>query len=424
MITEIISVGTEVLMGNILNSNAKNLAKICNENGHYVYYHTVVGDNYKRAGQVINNAIKRADLIIVCGGLGPTDDDITISVIADQLSRTLIYDFEIEKNLKKYLNTDKIPDNILKQAYKIDGAKVLPNEHGSAHGNLVKIDTGKFIAVIPGPPNECLPMFIKHVIPELVKYSQPAVISKVIKLHNIDEASSVKIIDNMIKEQSDPTIAPYCKFMEVQFRISSSDKDTDVANKKIELMADKLKKFFGNNIYSFSENYNLEDEIYRLLDSNNLTISLAESCTGGMLSSKLINVEGISKYLKSSYVTYSNESKINILGVKAESINRYSPVSINVVREMLDGLFSLTGTDISIAISGVAGPGNDEYGNAEGFIVIGIRVKDDYDIKAYKFDGNRNQNREMATTAALIQLRNKILKLKNNYLSLYETNKE
>lgn len=415
MKTEIICVGTEVLMGDIVNTNAQNISKIAARNGHYVYYSSVVGDNYSRAYEVINIAILRSELIIISGGLGPTEDDITLKVVADIIGKDLVYDKNIEKNIMSFLNTYEVTDNIKKVSMKIQGAKILNNLHGTAHGNIIEFNDS-IIVVLPGPPSECLPM-LESCIKLFDDKSEEKLISKTIKLTNIPEAKAARILGNIITEQTDPTIAPYCKFMEVQFRITTRKDDSHI--KRIE---NKLDDYFGNNIFSKSENYFIEDDIYRLILEQKLTISLAESCTGGMIASTLINVSGMSNCLKESYITYSSSAKKCLLNVKSDTINKYGEASCEVVTEMLGGLIEKTGSDSAIAVSGISGPNSDISNKKVGYTVIGTYIKDKgFIIKEYMFDGNRNQNRTMATKAALIQYRNHLLKLNNEYDIIYST---
>ncbi len=419
MVTDILCIGTEVLMGNIVNTNAQNISKICIKNGHYVLHHHVVGDNYKRAFNMVKSSLKQCECIIISGGLGPTDDDITLKVVSDVIGAKLVYSKKAEEHIKCFLNLDKLETNLFKQTYIINGATLLYNDNGTALGQLIKYDN-KIIIIIPGPPNECLPMLENYAMPLLKDYADVPVYSKMVKITNIEESTAANMIDDIIKKQTDPTIAPYCKFMEVDFRISSAASSEEEANNKIDNVIDILKKNFNNNIFAYDEKEFIEDDIYRLLNEFGYRISVAESCTGGLLSSKLVNIPGISKFFNSGYITYSDEAKIKELKVNKDTLIKYSAVSINVVNEMIEGLIDKTSANVCIAISGVAGPGNDNRNNEEGKIIIGTFVKNkDKMINTYYFNGSRTENINMATKAALIQLRNHILDLNNNYLRIY-----
>lgn len=410
MKAEIITIGTEVLMGDITNTNAKNISKICSENGHYVYYTTVVGDNFDRACEVLELAKKRSDLIIIGGGLGPTEDDITRSVVAKVFNLNLIYDKEIERHMLDFYKTDKLVNICYRQALKFQGSKFLKNPYGSACGYRIDIDN-KVVLVLPGPPSECLPMLKKEI--KNVPSKEKKLFSKTLKLINICEHDIAYKLSDIIKKQSNPTLALYCGFMDVRIRITANAYDEKEANSMINPIVKMIEKKFGKNIYAYSEKEGIEDALVNLLKDKGYKISLAESCTGGMIASQIINVSGASDVIENSFITYSPNAKSEILNIDKDLLAEFGVYSSFTATSMLKGLSQITDAQCLISITGVS----DIDDEIAGITYIGTCVNNEYKIKKYQLHGNcRNENRSMATRVALIQLYNQILGLVNTYV--------
>ena len=410
MTVELISVGTEILLGNIVNTNAAYLAEQCAGLGLSCYYQTVVGDNEERLAQTIKTALGRADIVILSGGLGPTKDDLTKETAAKVLGRTMRMDEHSKERIKEYFTKRKIEltDNNWKQAMVPEGAIVVDNANGTAPGIIIE-DNGKRVILLPGPPNELIPMFENSIYPYLCEAEPGTIYSKTVKLCGIGESKAETMVADLIAEQSNPTIAPYAKTGEVHLRITAKAADEKEAKKLIKPVVKELKNRFGMNVYTTDENITLEQSVVDLLLANNLTVTTAESCTGGLLSAKLINVPGVSEVFKSGHVTYSNKAKHKLLGVKKPSLDKYGAVSESVAKEMAKGAAASSKADVAVAITGIAGPEGGSEAKPVGLVYIACSVCGKIKVKEYNFSGNRNKIREGSVIAALTLMRQCIL---------------
>ena len=412
MVAEIISVGTELLLGNIVNTNAKYLAVKCAEAGLSMYYQSVVGDNEQRLSEALKTSLSRSDVIILTGGLGPTKDDLTKEVVAKVTNRNLVRDEKIKATIEEYMSrrgSKVIPESNWKQADVIEGAIVLENANGTAPGLIVEMEENKCIVLLPGPPGEMEPMFQNSVL-EYFKSKQPqTLVSVMIKIAGIGESAAEEMVSDLIENQSNPTIAPYAKLSEVHFRITASAETEEEATQLIKPVVKEFKKRFGENIYSLKEEENLEDVIVKLLKKHDLTISTAESCTGGLLTSRLVNVAGVSEVLKQGFITYTNKSKRKYLDVNKQTLKKYGAVSEETVKEMVKGAAIGTDSDTAIAISGIAGPEGGTEEKPIGTVYIGCYANEKCKIKRFNFIGNRNKIRESSVNASLDMLRRLIL---------------
>lgn len=410
MTVELISVGTEILLGNIVNTNAAYLAEQCAGLGLSCYYQTVVGDNEERLAQTIQTALERADIVILSGGLGPTKDDLTKETAAKVLGRTMQMDEHSKERIKEYFTKRKIEltDNNWKQAMVPEGAIVVDNANGTAPGIIIE-DNGKRVILLPGPPNELIPMFETSIYPYLCEAEPGIIYSKTVKLCGIGESKAETMVADLISEQSNPTIAPYAKTGEVHLRITAKAEDEKEAKKLIKPVVKELKNRFGMNVYTTDETITLEQAVVDLLLANNLTVTTAESCTGGLLSAKLINVPGVSEVFKSGHVTYSNKAKHKLLGVKKPSLDKYGAVSESVAKEMAKGAAVSSKADVAVAITGIAGPEGGSDAKPVGLVYIACSVCGKIKVKEYNFSGNRNKIRESSVIAALTLMRQCIL---------------
>ncbi len=412
---ELISVGTEILLGNITNTNAAFLSEMCARLGISLYYQTVVGDNEKRLKEVVKQACDRSQVVIITGGLGPTEDDITKEVTASILGYKLVEDAHTKKRIegffKKYIKNQgnkKITENNWKQAMVPKGAIVLDNQNGTAPG-LIMEQGDKKVILLPGPPGEMQPMFMESVYPYLHK-SQPEVIySQMVKICGIGESQVDDEIKDLLRKQKNPTIAPYAKIGEVHLRVTAKAKDEKEAKKMCKPIVRELKARFGKNIYTTEEDKTLEESVVELLSDQGLTLATAESCTGGMFSARIVNVPGASKILKEGFVTYTDRAKRKRLLVKKGTLAKEGAVSAKTAKEMAKGGCFTSGADVCVSITGIAGPEGGSKEKPVGTVFMACCYQGDVNVKEYHFSGSRNKIREYVTVSALILLRDTIL---------------
>lgn len=378
MITELISVGTEILLGNIVNTNSAYLSEKCALLGLSVYYQDVVGDNEGRMRDVIRTALDRSDVVILTGGLGPTEDDITKEVTADLMGMPLKEDSHSRKLIDKYLKEyeknnpqRRITKNNYKQAMVPEGAIVLDNHNGTAPG-LILEKKGKTAILLPGPPNELKPMFEEYVVPYLQKNQPEIIVSQMVKISGIGESQVAEEIQDLIESQTNPTIAPYAKTGEVHLRVTASAENEKACRKLIKPVVKELKKRFGENVFATDESKTLEEAVIDLLKEKDLKLSLAESLTGGMIAQRIVNVSGASEVFGYGFVTYSNKAKHKCLGVKKRTLKEQGAVSAKCAREMAKGACKASGADISISVTGLAGPGGGTKGNSGWYCIYGL----------------------------------------------------
>lgn len=410
MTVEIICVGTEILLGNIVNTNAAYLAEQCASLGLTNYFQTVVGDNEERLSMVLKTAMDRSDIVILSGGLGPTEDDLTKEVAAKICEKKLVTDDHSMECIAEYFaKKDIVPtENNWKQAFVPEGAMVLDNHNGTAPGIIIESKQAKVI-LLPGPPGELIPMFEESVVPYLQKLTSEVIISQTVKICGVSESKAETMVKDLIDTQTNPTIATYAKTGEVHIRVTASATNVKEANKLIKPMVKELKTRFGNDIYTTDKDTTLEKAVVDLLIANKLTFTCAESCTGGMLAARLINIPGVSEVIKSGYITYSNKAKRRVLGVKKATLQKYGAVSEQTAEEMVKGLSLITKSDVAVGITGIAGPDGGTEEKPVGLVYIACMVKGTITVKEFHLQGNRAKIRESATSAALMLMRTCIL---------------
>jgi nicotinamide-nucleotide amidase len=316
MRAEILAVGTELLLGNIVNTNAQYIAKRLADLGIEVYHQAVIGDNPKRLMDAYTAAFKRADLVITTGGLGPTKDDLTKEVAFDYFGKEAVLHKDILDNIEEYfkkINRNMVESN-KKQAYFPMDVLILKNNHGTAPGCIIE-EGNKTLIVLPGPPREMKHMFEDYVIPYLTKYQDGILVSRVLRIIGIGESAAAEMIEDLIDKGKNPTIATYAKESEVTIRITAKANTEEEAEKLIVPVEEEIRKRLGIAVYGEGETQ-IEEVVGKILVDNKLTISTAESCTGGLLAGKIINYPGISTVFKEGVITYSNESKKRDLRLK------------------------------------------------------------------------------------------------------------
>ena len=410
MKAEIIAIGTEILLGDIVNSNAQYLAQELAALGIDMYYQQVVGDNENRILHAFDEAYSRSDIIITTGGLGPTDDDLTKEVAAKYFNKELLPDEESIEKIKGYFNfrQRKMTENNLKQGLIPEGAIIIKNNNGTAPGVIIE-ESNKIMIILPGPPKEMKPMFEETVRPYLQKKSDSVLVSKMIKILGSGESAVAEDVKDLMDAQTNPTIAPYAKEVGVMLRVTAKAETEEEALRLITPIEDQIKERLGDNVYA-TEDIGIEEVVAKLLIEKKLTISTAESCTGGMIASTLINYPGISEVFLEGAVTYSNEAKHKRLGVKNETLDKYGAVSEETAREMAIGIAKTAGTDVSIVTTGIAGPGGGTEEKPVGLVYVGVYVQGEVTIQKCIFNGNRSRVRLQATMTGLDMLRRILIK--------------
>ena len=415
MIAEIVTVGTEILLGNIVNTNSAYLAVECANLGLTVYYQSVVGDNEERMKAVIRTALDRSDVVILTGGLGPTKDDLTKEVTAEVMGMPLVKDAHSKERIERYMKEYKknnpqrrITSNNYKKALVPEGALVLDNHNGTAPGLILEKD-GKIAVLLPGPPGELKPMFTEEVYPYLRKKQPEIIYSQMVKICGIGESQVAEDIQDMIEAQTNPTIAPYAKVGEVHLRITAKASDEKEGKKLIKPVVRELKRRFGKNIFATEAEKTLEEAVVDMLRDQRLSLALAESCTGGEIASRIVNVPGASEVFTHGFVTYSNRAKRKCLGVKKTTLKLEGAVSAKCAKEMAKGGCNAAEADICLSITGLAGPGGGTKETPVGTVFMGCCYNGKVVTREFHFTGNRTKIRQQATAHALAFLRECIM---------------
>ena len=411
MVVELISVGTELLLGNIVNTNARYLSEKCAMLGLSVYYQTTVGDNRERMAGVIKTALDRADMIILNGGLGPTEDDITTEACAEVMGARLVEDLTVKAHLEEWYKLrmkSELPESNWGQALVPEGAVIFENHNGTAPGLAVEKD-GKIAILLPGPPGEMYPMFEEQVCPYIQGKQSGIIRSQMIKICGFGESKVEEMLLDLIDSQTNPTIATYAKTKEVHIRVTARAETDEEAKKILKPVVKEIKKRFGNAVYTTDENETLEDVVVRLLTKYDLTVTTAESCTGGLLAGRLVNVPGASEVFRQGFITYSNKAKRKQLDVSKTTLRKYGAVSEQTAKEMATGGVFATDADICIAVTGVAGPDGGTPEKPVGLVYIACYMKDSVQVEEYHFNGNREKVREQTVVQALDLLRRSVL---------------
>jgi len=373
---EIIAVGSELLLGQIVNTNARFISQQLAELGINVYFHTVVGDNPDRLLSAIHTAEKRANIIIFTGGLGPTKDDLTKETIAQHLAKNLVFDQHALASIELYFaRTNRVmTENNRKQALVLEGSNILPNDHGMAPGMVLETN-GKTYMLLPGPPKEMEPMFHQYGCKALVSKDaeNEKIVSRVLRFFGIGEAALETEIIDIIDAQSNPTIAPLAGDGEVTLRLTAKHVDEGVAESMLDEVEKAISQRVGQYIYGYDDT-SLLAELTKVLKERSLTVTAAESLTGGLFQKEITSIAGASSVFKGGVVCYSNEVKHKLLQVKQETLENDGAVSEQCAIELAENTALLLGADIGISFTGVAGPDELE-GKPVGTVYIGVAIK-------------------------------------------------
>lgn len=370
----ILTVGTEILFGEITNTNSVYLSRRLNDMGIDVLYHYTVGDNPGRLAEIIGTAFKDCDIVITTGGLGPTQDDMTKEIACQVMGDHLVMHDDILDFIRNRLLAYKaeMSENNVKQALLPSRCRVFFNDAGTAPGFALE-NEGQWIACMPGPPKEMTRMFEKSVVPWLEELTDGCLVYKEIRTFGIGESDLETALLPVIDGQTDPTVATYAKNGECAVRVASKRQSREEAEQAIAEMIEKVGHYVGEYIYS-TEGEEFSVVVGNKLMSSGLTIAAAESCTGGMFGAALTDIPGISAVFDRSLVTYSNQAKIDELGVKPETLEQYGAVSEQTALEMAEGVRRKAGTDIGISVTGIAGPDGDTEDKHVGLVYIGLSL--------------------------------------------------
>ena len=397
MVVELICVGTELLLGNIVNTNAAYLSEKCALLGLSMYHQSVVGDNAERLKESLETALNRSDVVILSGGLGPTQDDLTKETAAEVMGIPLKEDPHSRERIEEYFKNSQykvITDNNWKQALVPEGAIVLDNENGTAPGIIME-KNGKSVILLPGPPGELIPMFEGKVYDYLNKLQPEIIYSTMVRICGLGESFVENEIRDLIDNQTNPTIATYAKIGQVDLRVTAKAASEKEAAKLAKPMLKELVKRFGDHIYTMDEHKSLEEVIVHFLKERSLTLTTAESCTGGMIAARITDVPGASEVFKQGLVTYSNRAKRKLLDVKKTTLKEYGAVSEKTAKEMAKNGAFITGSDACVSVTGTAGPTGGTEEKPVGLVYIGCCYNNKTVVKEFtsKVSARRSASR-------------------------------
>ena len=407
MKAEILCVGTELLLGDIVNTNAAFIAKKLASLGIYCYYQSVVGDNPARLSVSLSESLGRSELIIMTGGLGPTYDDLTKETVARHFGRELELHEHSLKRIRDRLTRIKCPitENNLKQAYMPVGAVVFDNDYGTAPALAIEdhIDdpaNRRVVIMLPGPPREMEPMFDECIVPYLRKFSEDILVSSTVHIYGMGESAVEDKLRALMESAVNPTVAPYCKEGEVQLRVTASGKDEETCRALIAPVIEQIYSVLGDVIYGV-DIPSLQHLIVSKLAKTGKKLAVAESCTGGYIAKSITDVAGSSAVFDCGVVTYANSMKEKLLGVSADTLDKYGAVSPQCAEEMARGAAKLAGADYAIATTGIAGPGGGTAEKPVGLVYVGIYAEGNTTVHKLQLGRGGSDEREVIRSAAV-----------------------
>ncbi len=403
---ELIAVGTELLLGNIANTDAQMISQGLSQLGINVYYHTVVGDNPQRVRQAVDIARGRADILITTGGLGPTCDDLTKVAVAQAFGKELVYHEPSAQRIRERFAQRGTPvtENNFQQAMVPEGCTVLDNDWGTAPGVAFQAD-GTHVLMLPGPPRECAMMFRHRALPYLQKLSDGVIASRTVKTFGIGESAAEALLRDLMNALHNPTLAPYAKPTGTELRITAHAPTREEALRLIAPVEEQVKAILGDKVIGVDVD-SLEEVCFALLKDRGLTVGTAESCTGGLLAKLLTDLPGSSALFRGGVVSYTNGVKAGLLGVPQDLLDRYGAVSPQVAEAMARGAKAALGCDIALSTTGVAGPDADDRGNPIGLVYLGLAWGDQCRVTEFRAGPvERERVRRQAAQTALDLLR-------------------
>lgn len=412
MRAEIISVGTELLLGQIVDTNAAYLSKLLPEFGIDMHYRVTVGDNETRLTDALRLALSRADVVFTIGGLGPTEDDLTRETVAKVVGDEMVLDREFESQLRQFFAARGIqmPETNLKQALVPKRGRALTNPLGTAPGAAFETESGKVVIVLPGPPREFIPMVDERVAPylrELVGESAAIIRSRVLRLAGIGESSVEEMVKHLLRN-ANPTLAPYASPGEVHLRVTAKAASVAEADAMIQEMDEKLVSILGDRVFG-RDGETLEKVVVESLIRRKLTLAIAESCTGGLIANRITDVPGCSAAFLTGVVSYSNEAKKELLGVPQELLDKHGAVSEEVARAMAEGTRRVSEADVGLSTTGIAGPDGGTPTKPVGLVYIAVATDKATVVQRHQFAGGRLDIKQRASQTALDMLRTHLL---------------
>lgn len=408
MNAEILSVGTELLLGHTVNTDTAIVARELSTIGINVLYCATVGDNPGRLQEAVHAALSRSDILITTGGLGPTGDDLTKETVAAAAGKRLVLHEECLRRIEEYFKGRQWGESQKKQAWLPEGCIVLPNDVGTAPGCVFKTDTGKTVVMLPGPPSELLPMLTRYAIPCLSGDEQGIIVSQNIHVFGIGEGSVAELIDDLM-QGANPTAATYAKENEMFIRVTARAATEEEARRMMEPLSSEIEKRVGSYVYA-DDCESLEELAVRELLRAGKTLATAESCTGGLLAKRITDISGASQVFEMGAVTYANRIKEQVLGVSHATLTAHGAVSEETAREMAQGIRKSAGSDLGIGITGIAGPGGGTEEKPVGLVYIALSDGEGTWVRKMvpgnlKRPRSRNWQRNMAASHALDMVR-------------------
>lgn len=408
MNAELIAVGTEILLGDIVNTDAQLISQGLSELGINVFYQTVVGDNPARLRHVVETARDRADIIITTGGLGPTLDDLTKETLAAVFGKKLALHQPSLDRIKDFFQTigrEMTPNNE-KQAWLPEGCTVFVNEWGTAPGCAFEA-YGKHVLMLPGPPRECNPMWKECAMPYLYQLAGGCIVSRNIRVFGLGESNMETILHDMMAESKNPTIAPYAKTSECFARVTAKADTPEECETLLEPVVEKICGLLGEDVYGVDVD-SLEQVVGDGLRQRGLTLAVAESCTGGLLSKRITDIPGCSDYYLGGVCSYANSVKMNVLGVKKETLDTVGAVSPEVAEQMAEGVARALGADVGVGTTGIAGPGGGTDDKPVGLVYISVWYKGQHFTRKMQSMNGRDRIRMQAASTALDLIRRNV----------------
>ncbi len=404
-VCELISVGTEILLGDILNTDAQFLSIELARLGISVIHQSTVGDNRERLLAQLKEAADRSDIIILSGGLGPTPDDLTKEVCCEFFGKKMFLHEPTVEKIKTYFSTKgmEMAQNNLKQAMLPKDCVIFPNDNGTAPGMAIEKD-GVHILVLPGPPRELKPMFRNCAVPYLMQFSDRIIVSHNIRTFGIGESLMAERVNDLFDAEN-PTVAPYAKDGEALLRVTAMARTKEEAENLCEPVINEIKSRLDGFVYGVDYTC-IEEAVIEKLKEKHMKVATAESCTGGLIAKRITDVPGASEVFDCGIISYANEIKHRVLGVSEDDLNKYGAVSEPVARQMAQGALKVSGADIAVSVTGIAGPDSDSTNKPVGLVYIGLADRDNVWVRELRTSRkDRSYNRYVSASNALNMIR-------------------
>lgn len=404
-VCELISVGTEILLGDILNTDAQFLSIELARLGISVIHQSTVGDNRERLLAQLKEAADRSDIIILSGGLGPTPDDLTKEVCCDFFGKKMFLHEPTVEKIKTYFSTKgmKMAQNNLKQAMLPKDCVIFPNDNGTAPGMAIEKD-GVHILVLPGPPRELKPMFRNCAVPYLMQFSDRIIVSHNIRTFGIGESLMAERVNDLFDAEN-PTVAPYAKDGEALLRVTAMARTKEESENLCKPVINEIKNRLDGFVYGVDYTC-IEEAVIEKLKEKHMKVATAESCTGGLIAKRITDVPGASEIFDCGIISYANEIKHRVLGVSEDDLNKYGAVSEPVARQMAQGALKVSGADIAVSVTGIAGPDSDSTNKPVGLVYIGLADRDNVWVRELRTSRkDRSYNRYVSASNALNMIR-------------------